>query len=229
MRAGVSSMIFRDLPKKAIIIILVGLFMIIGGVALFIEIADDIIEKEKFQVDHYFQHVFLMEEGDIFHQMMGIITEAGAVLFLTIASGMVVIYMFFTKKNKWMILFFAINMIGISIITKGLKEIFKRERPEILEQFDGTGFSFPSGHSTGAIAFYGFIIYMLWKSNLRSWLKWLFIIILGILAIMIPFSRVILGVHYFTDIIAGMALSSAWLILCIIVFEYLSWRESKGN
>lgn len=218
---------FRDLPKKAIIIMIAGLFLIIGGVFLFVEIADDIIEKEKFQIDHYFQHVFWVEQGDFLYQMMRVITEAGSVLFLTIATVIVVIYLLLRKKNKWMILFFAVNMIGISIITRVLKEIFKRERPEILEQFDGTGFSFPSGHSTGAIAFYGFIIYMIWKHNLRKWLKWLFIIILASLAILIPFSRVVLGVHFFTDIVAGIALSFAWLMMCIMVFEYLNWRGSK--
>src|SRR5699024_8444544 len=124
-------------------------------------------------------------------------------------------------------IFFVINMIGISTMTSVLKEFFKRDRPSINAQYDGTGFSFPSGHSTGSVAFYGFILYLLWRSNIKQWLKWLLIFISGLLAVMIPFSRVILGVHYFTDILAGMALALAWLTLCILVLEFLSRRTSS--
>src|SRR5699024_2766381 len=192
-----------------------------GAVLVFVEIADDILEKEKFEIDQFFQHISWIEQENALHQVMSLVTEAGSVVFLVIASILVVVYMFLAKKSKWMVIFFIINMVGISAMTTVLKELFKRDRPEIITQYDGTGFSFPSGHSTGAIAFYGFILYMLWRSNIRQWLKWLLIFICGLLAIMIPFSRVILGVHYFTDILAGIALSLAWLILCIIVLEYL--------
>ncbi|NIK11529.1 membrane-associated phospholipid phosphatase [Alkalibacillus almallahensis] len=51
-------------------------------------------------------------------------------------------------------------MFGISGLTKGLKLLFERQRLETLEQFDRTGFSFPSDHSTGVITFYGFMIYL---------------------------------------------------------------------
>lgn len=218
---------FDNKRKEAMITLFISFFIIIGTVMLFVDIADDILEKEKFEIDKFFQHISWIEQENALHQVMSLVTEAGSVLFLVIASALVVVSMFLTKKSKWMIIFFVINMIGISTMTSVLKEIFQRDRPSINAQYDGIGFSFPSGHSTGSVAFYGFILYLLWRSNIKQWLKWLLIFISGLLAVMIPFSRVVLGVHYFTDILAGMALALAWLTLCILVLEFLSRRISS--
>ncbi|WP_058306461.1 phosphatase PAP2 family protein [Gracilibacillus massiliensis] len=220
-------MILKDLSKAAIITLVIGFITIIATTALFLELAEDVLEEEMFMVDQFFQDNLGFESGNFIYQMMELITEAGSVLFLTIISLVVIAYLLLTKKSKWYILFFIINMVGISAFTKVLKLFFERTRPELIDQYDGTGFSFPSGHSTGAIAFYGFMIYLVWKKPSRQWIKFFSITLLGLLALLVPFSRVVLGVHFFTDILAGMALGLAWLITCLISLEFLLWRGKR--
>ncbi len=217
----------KDMSKIAIFTLIVGFIIIVLTMSLFIELAGDVLEDEKFYADRIFQEYIVFAEGDWLYQMMGLVTEAGSVLFLMVASVILAVYLFFAKKSKWYSLFFSINMIGISLLTQVLKLIFERERPELIAQYGGTGFSFPSGHSTGSIAFYGFIVYLLWKTVSTKWLKWFSVLFFALLAISIAFSRVVLGVHFFTDIVAGMSLGVAWLIICIIVLEFLLWRDRK--
>ncbi|MGP4039824.1 phosphatase PAP2 family protein [Gracilibacillus sp. D59] len=217
----------KDISKIAIFTLIFGFIILVLTMTLFIELADDVLEKEKFFVDRIFQDYIAFPEGTWLHQIMEVVTEAGSVLFLTIMSILVAVYLFFAKKSKWYSLFFSINMIGISLITQVLKLIIERERPELIAQYGGTGFSFPSGHSTGSVAFYGFIMYLLWKKVSIKWLKWVSVSFFALVAFAIAFSRVVLGVHFFTDIVAGMSLGLTWLVICIIALEFLLWRGRK--
>ncbi|WP_245902272.1 MULTISPECIES: phosphatase PAP2 family protein [Gracilibacillus] len=215
----------KDSSEMALIILIIGFAFIIGSTFLFIEIADDILEDEKFYIDQVVQDVMESARDTWFHSLMETITELGSVPILTIATIVLVSYLFLFKKRKWEAIFFGINMVGISLLTKGLKLIFQRDRPEILMQYDGTGFSFPSGHSTGSIAFYGFCIYLVARSRWKSRTKWLCNSVLSLLIVLIPLSRTVLSVHYFTDVLAGVSLGLAWLLVCIFGLQILLWRR----
>ena len=217
----------KDMSKIAIFTLIIGFIIIAVTVSLFIELAGDVLEEEKFFADRVFLEFIVFAEEDWLYQLMGVITEAGSILFLTIASVLLAIYLFFAKKSKWYSMFFSINMIGISLLTQVLKLVFERERPELIAQYGGTGFSFPSGHSTGSVAFYGFVGYLLWKKISTKWLRVSSLLFFAFLAVTIAFSRVVLGVHFFTDIVAGMSLGIGWLITCIIALELLLWRGRK--
>ncbi|WP_054754500.1 phosphatase PAP2 family protein [Piscibacillus salipiscarius] len=104
------------------------------------------------------------------------------------------------NRYKWRIFYFAVAIIGIGLLTRVLKHVFERERPNIFEQYDGTGFSFPSGHSTGPMVFYGFLIYLVIRSRMNDALKWALGIMLALLIFGIGFSRIYLGVHFATDV-----------------------------
>lgn len=110
-------------------------------------------------------------------------------------------------------------MIGISVLTSSLKELFERDRPNLIQEYDGTGYSFPSGHSTGPMVFYGFIIYLIIRSRFPLVAKWIVGIVLGLLIFLIGFSRIYLGVHYASDVIGGFLLGFAWLATNIAILE----------
>ncbi|MFC4401952.1 phosphatase PAP2 family protein [Gracilibacillus xinjiangensis] len=210
------------MPKASIILLVFG-FAVIGlSMALFVELAEDVIEKETFAIDEIIHNVMVNIGNSLFYTVMGYVTEAGSVLFISVASVLLFIYLLlFGNKSKWVAIFFAVNMIGISGLTKVLKLYFERERPELLEQFDGTGFSFPSGHATGSIAFYGFVIYLIIINRLKKGLKILFITLFSLIILAVALSRVVLSVHYFTDIVAGLALGLSWLIICIVAMKLM--------
>ena len=108
-----------------------------------------------------------------------------------------------------------INLIIVTLLNQGMKFILQRPRPTEYRIIEETGYSFPSGHSMVSMAFYGLLIYLIYKHIENKYLKWLLISILSLLIVLIGFSRIYLGVHYVGDVIAGFLFSIAYLILFI--------------
>ena len=116
-------------------------------------------------------------------------------------------------------LFLVLNVIASTIFNVVIKNIMMIPRPNILRLAEETGYSFPSGHSMASVAFYGFIIYLILSSNMNKYLKIVFSSLLVILIIVIGFSRVYLGVHNASDVIAGYAISTGLLLTDIMILK----------
>lgn len=106
-----------------------------------------------------------------------------------------------------------------------LKQILQRPRPIEHRIIDESGYSLPSGHSMVSMAFYGFIVYLIYKNMKNKYLKVPIIILLSVLIICIGISRIYLGVHYTSDVLAGFLVAIAYLILYIktmkiTIFKY---------
>jgi undecaprenyl-diphosphatase len=108
-----------------------------------------------------------------------------------------------------------INLAASSILNETLKAIFRRERPDILRLTEAVGFSFPSGHSMVGLSFYGLLMYFSYKNSKNIYSKLLTIILFSTLIILIGISRVYLGVHYGSDVLAGFLVGAAWLSIFI--------------
>ena len=128
-------------------------------------------------------------------------------------------------SNKKYGLFLFINTVNIFILNQILKLIFLRPRPFELMLIDERGYSFPSGHAMVALAFFGLLIYFIWQMNLSKQIKKLFTILLIILILLIGISRIYLGVHYPSDVLAGYLVSLAYLI----IFIKIIWRQKWMN
>ncbi|REI01618.1 phosphatase PAP2 family protein [Staphylococcus felis] len=113
-------------------------------------------------------------------------------------------------------LFFALTMILSGISNPILKNIFDRERPTLLRLIDISGFSFPSGHAMGSTAFFGSLIYICHRV-LKGKSKSFIIALCAMLIVLISTSRVYLGVHYPTDILAGIVGG----VFCIILSQLI--------
>ena len=116
-------------------------------------------------------------------------------------------------------LFLVLNVIISTIFNVVIKNIMMVPRPNILRLAEETGYSFPSGHSMASVAFYGFIIYLILSSNINKYLKVVISSLLVILIIVIGFSRVYLGVHNASDVIAGHAISTGLLLADIMILK----------
>ncbi|SIS47500.1 phosphatase PAP2 family protein [Salimicrobium flavidum] len=216
--------------RSSLILIITGFLLIGGGFFFFASLGEEVLEREKFAIDGAVNDFVSNINPPWMSETMGYITEAGSVWFLTLLSLIVIAYLLFiSDKSKWITLFFAINMLGISALTKGLKLSFERQRPEVIEAYDGVGYSFPSGHATGAIAFYGFMIYLMTVSRFSPKTKWIVNILLGLFGVTVAVSRIFVGVHYFTDVLAGIALSTAWLLVSIAALEIMLFRKRRNT
>ena len=107
----------------------------------------------------------------------------------------------------------TINLVCITILQIVLKNIFARVRPVDINLIEETGYSFPSGHSLTAFAFYGFIIYLIYKSNITKRRKIIFTTMFSLFIFIVGLSRVYLGVHFFTDVVGAFTFSLAYLII----------------
>ena len=137
------------------------------------------------------------------------ITFLGSAAFVISLTVLALLFL----KNKRIGIFMAIDLIVITIFQYTFKPIFSRIRPVGINLIEETSYSFPSGHSLTAMAFYGFIIYLIYKSNLKY--KKVYITLLSVLILLIGLSRVYLGVHFITDVLGGFTFSLFYLIVFI--------------
>ena len=142
------------------------------------------------------------------------------------SSIVICIFVMIRIKKKKIVTCICVNPIIIVVLNYILKNIVARKRPEEFFLIIEKGFSFPSGHSMVSTAFYGFFIYLLYKYY-KDKKKYILIGINIILIPLIMFSRVYLGVHYLSDIIAGCLISIIYLIIYIRIINRLI-REEVG-
>ena len=123
-------------------------------------------------------------------------------------------FFIFMKKKKIAFLI-ALNSGLCALVNQLAKHIFLRVRPAGIALIKQGGYSFPSGHSMIAMAFYGLLIYMIQKSKISRNKKMVCTIILSLLIFLVGLSRIYLGVHFASDVLGGFALALAYLILFI--------------
>jgi diacylglycerol kinase/membrane-associated phospholipid phosphatase len=130
---------------------------------------------------------------------------------LALLLGSLVLILLVREQKYWTPI---LANLAISVfLNLGLKDVFLRVRPtEVTQLVRVTSFSFPSGHTMAAMSFYGFVIYLLWRSDRLARFKRPLAVMLGTLIALIGFSRVYLGVHY-ASVLAGYAIGAAYLII----------------
>lgn len=158
-----------------------------------------------------------------------VITQMHSVLGVLTLSLIAAFFVWRNGDRLW-VLSLALVVPGGMLINSALKILFDRARPTwddpLLTLTTG---SFPSGHAAGSTLFYGFLAcYLVWRMKSDSARA---LVILGCVAMvaLVGFSRVYLGVHYLSDVLAGMSLGTAWLALCMIaVRAFARHRDAMG-
>ena len=176
----------------------------------FLLIAKSVFSKEIVSMDvivHDFISTYFV--SDFVSQIIKFITNFGGAFFLSLMT----IFLLIVIKNKKIGFSIVINIIIITILNMLLKNILQRPRPMEYNIINESGYSFPSGHSMVSMAFYGYLIYLIYKYVDNKYIRWFLIISLSILISIIGLSRVYLGVHYISDVLAGFLLAIAYLIV----------------
>ncbi len=119
----------------------------------------------------------------------------------------------FIKKKK-IPLMIIINLVIVFLSSQLLKIIFRRPRPDGVFLINRSGFSYPSGHAMVSLAYVIFIVFIL-KNIKNKFIRIMISSILIILAILIGFSRIYLGVHYFSDVLAGFIAATCYISIFI--------------
>lgn len=151
-----------------------------------------------------------------------IVTELGN--YTVMVPIIIVFYLF--NKDKSFNRYFTINLVSVFLSNFIVKSIIRRDRPIDINLIVENGFSFPSGHSMVSFAFYGFIIYYLYYTDLKKPIKYGLMTLLSFIILLIGLSRIYLGVHYASDVIGGFLLAFIYLVIYI---KFIYKREKKAN
>lgn len=154
---------------------------------------------------------------------MKIISFIGSGWILTIISvAAVIVELRYRKALKWSLMI-ALNLAAVSLLNNILKVIIHRPRPDILQLVEVGGYSFPSWHAMTAISFFGYLIYLI-LIHFKSWTRYVSAGLLGLLIFTIGISRIYLGVHYASDVLAGYIFGLIWLSVYIWLSSRFSLR-----
>ncbi len=194
------------------------------SIIIFSLILRDILIYEVTRYDNWAYSVFVEElRNNNVTTIMKIITEFGNIY--VILSIILLLYIFLKDKSK---AYYSLLNIGIVIIINNIiKLIIQRPRPNGYNLINEANYSFPSGHAMISTAFYGFLIYLIYRNVTNKRIKYLLITLLFILIISICITRVYLGVHYLSDTIAGFSLSIAYLMIFITLLPKIESRLKK--
>ena len=199
-------------------------FIVFICLILVIGILEDVLEDEILKLDIYgYDLVSKFLISDFVTPIAKNITHLGGAIFLITLSLILLLII----KNKKIGILIWLNL-GISVLlNQALKFIIQRPRPTEFRIINESGYSFPSGHSMVSTAFYGFLIYLIYKNVKNKYLKWSLITLLSLVILTIGISRIYLGVHYTSDVIAGFLISVSYLIIFIHFAKDFMKNEQK--
>lgn len=188
---------------------------------LFLALAEDVFNKDIMKGDIIGYSIIKSFINSSNTQVMKVITWFGSATCLIPLT----ILLFIILKNKRTGFLIGINLVFVTILNQLLKFVLQRPRPVDYRLIDETGYSFPSGHSMVSMAFYGYLIYLIYKSKFNKYVKIILMTILALLILFIGISRIYLGVHYTSDVVAGFLLSISYLIVFIKLFKEGSYEK----
>jgi undecaprenyl-diphosphatase len=200
---------------------------IVGGIWLFAGIAGEVMEGETQTFDQKLL-LAMRQPGDLspigspaIQDAARDVTALGGVTVLTILTLVTGGFLFFDGK-KHMAWFVYGSVAGGTIVDMILKSLFHRPRPDLVPHaaYVSTT-SFPSGHSMLSAATYLTLGALLARSQPRKRLKAYFLLLAALLTFMVGISRVYLGVHWPTDVLAGWTAGATWAIICWLVARRL--------
>ncbi|WP_214658867.1 phosphatase PAP2 family protein [Candidatus Formimonas warabiya] len=194
---------------------------------LFAKLSEDLINDELKLFDQIVIHVINLIHGPLTTQIMKGITSMGSPAVMLFLAVLVWIYFLLAKKHFWDSNMVLIALTGSWIMNELLKWIFQRSRPDIARMVQVTGYSFPSGHAMVSFAFYGMLAYLTWINLTKRKTKVFCTGILLLLICAIGISRIYLGVHYPSDVLAGFAAGGFWLVGCILGLQAIRYYRSN--
>lgn len=120
------------------------------------------------------------------------------------------------QHKRWEALFLLLALGGGMAFNLLLKWLYHRERPSIHRLVEESGYSFPSGHSMAAFLFLGMMAMLLTLFVVSRAAKAVIILAAVVLILLVGISRIYLGVHYPSDVLAGFAAGGVWLVMCLL-------------
>ena len=192
---------------------------------IFVDLAGDVWLKEGFTWDAPVMLAIHRYARPWLTQLMLVITSTGQSVAVIVLA--IVLYWLWRRERKLDALTALVSFVGAVAISTVLKLVFARPRPHVFPPLvPADTYSFPSGHTLAAVALYGLLAILLWRGRHRWWalLSAVWVLVVGL-------SRIYLGVHYPSDVVASLALGTLWLVLIMAGHDRLArrWTEEAED
>ncbi len=201
----------KEIPVKvlvAVILFLVAVFFFAYLAKVVVIGKQDLFDTNVFNFLSSYTTPFVVET-------MKVITFFGSATFLFPAYLLLVLWLWFKKKQRRLALDVALVGLSSDLLKLALKNSFQRQRPDLPLLESLKSYSFPSGHALSSFIFASILIYVLWKEDVKPVWKWILSILLILFSIAIGISRVVLRYHYASDVIAGFCIGFSWVLLTL--------------
>ena len=217
------------LPPNAYLLVRLafGFAVIVAGALLFAELAEQLADAGAAQRIGTLDTLLSAAVGSHLNasarQVFAAITHLADTATLT-GLTVVVAALLLAFQHRWLALAYVAAVAGNALLNVTLKNIFERTRPvHDTTRFQADGWSFPSGHSSGAVVAYGMLAYVLVRTwppvKNQAFGSLAVVLAASALAFTIGCSRIFIQVHYATDVLAGFSSGSMWLAMCLISIE----------
>jgi undecaprenyl-diphosphatase len=148
---------------------------------------------------------------------LNLITDLGATWTVVALALILGTIEYLRTRNPWVAPFLVVLLAGEGLLTLSVKDVVDRVRPTLNPAAHTLGPSFPSGHSATAAAFYAGAAFLLGR-HLRQTGRAVLAALAAAIAVAVAASRVLLDVHWFSDVLAGLALGWSWFLVCTVAF-----------
>lgn len=207
---------FQVLPSKTWVRLGIALGLFLLPAYLFIQLADEVRDRETLIFDEAVLHAVNGASSPFLDSFTVGLTQLGSVLgvfVLTIGFAMLL----WSRGRQKSAAILAVGVAGAGLLNVLLKTVFQRDRPELWERIvTENSYSFPSGHAMASSALALSLIVVFWPTRWR----WIVVTVSVLYMLGIGLTRLYLGVHYPTDIIAGWMVSGAWVALVMVIVRY---------
>jgi membrane-associated phospholipid phosphatase len=205
------------------------LLVLITATWVFGAIAEDVVTHDPLTITDVRFSVWLhTHASSSLTRLMLLISFIHSGLCVTVLTLAVSVYLWLKQMRRWA-LTLILAVFGGMLLNASLKIVFGRPRPYFVNPIVTlTSSSFPSGHTLSATVFYGTLC-LLMLSRARGWMpRATAILIAGLMIMLVGFSRLYLGAHYLSDVVAAFAEGLAWLAFCLVGIEAACrWRADR--
>ncbi|MGJ7918393.1 phosphatase PAP2 family protein [Massilia sp. LXY-6] len=204
----------------------IGIVLILAAAWAFGAIAEDVVEGSAITLlDVRLAHWFRAHASSGFTEAMLFVTHWNGILGSSIMGALLAAWFWHRKAHYWLVVV-LVSVPGGMLLNVALKHVFRRARPSLEDPLlTLSTYSFPSGHTAAATVFYGLLACYLVR-RVRGWPKRTAVVAACCLMVMlVALSRMYLGVHYLSDVLAASAEGAAWLAVCITAVSTLQRRR----
>lgn len=211
----------EDSRLPYIITVIVSLVIVVGGINLFIELTETLKTDTLARYDAAITDYIISFRNPSLTAFFKFVTDIGDVTGYIIVLVLFVLLSWRVIKSWKYILQSVVVLVLATLSNMALKRFIDRARPGIEHLVSVKTLSYPSGHAMGAMAFFGFLIYLISKLRINRILKYSLMVLVAFLILSIGISRIYLGVHYPSDVAGGFIAGFIWVVFCILIFDVI--------